>query len=183
MLNAMLLLACLMAGSPAPQNSPPQETLTPATLPAYLDHYSGNFQAVEVAYSELAGEKLSLRDEAGQPMTRRHIEDRRKSLAELRQTTRQLAARPTDLVLALTLMTQTEELADDLYDLAQIAYDNDREELGRHFADLQVTMDGNKDRLQSYVLDLAAQTASRLQQLEKENARLEDQLKTLEHRP
>jgi len=178
MLKASLLLAGLLALSPLARGLPPQEKLTSSNLAGFLERFGGNFQVLEPAYSELASEKLPLRDESGQPLTRRHIEDRRKLLADLRQTTRRLASHPEDLVAALTLMVQTEELADDLYDLSQIAYDNDREVLAKRFADLAFTMDGNKDRLQRYTLDLAARVEERLQQLEKENAKPHDPLET-----
>jgi tryptophanyl-tRNA synthetase len=88
-----------------------------------------------------------------------------------------LAAHPKDLVLTATLVLQTENLADDLYDLSQIAYDNDKEELGNHLTDLQTSMDHNKDALANYLLSLAEEVQNRVEELEKDKADLEQKLK------
>jgi hypothetical protein len=154
-----------------------EEKLTASTLPDFLTRYDTNFAALDAAYSELANEQLPLRDEQGQPVGRRPIEDRRQALADLRQTARQLAANPQDLVLTATLVLHTENLADDLFDLSQIAFDNDLEDLGKRLSDLQITMDHNKDLLAAYLLALAQEKEARLHQLEKENAELEQKLK------
>lgn len=153
------------------------EKLTPSNLPDFLARYESNFAPLDAAYGELANEQLPLRDEEGRPVGRRPIEDRRQALADLRKTARQLAADPQDLVLAATLALRTENLADDLFDLSQIALDNDREDLGKRLSDLQITMDENQRLLASYLLTLAAGTQDRIHQLEKEKADLEQKLK------
>jgi hypothetical protein len=154
-----------------------EEKLTPSNLPDFLARYDSNFGPLDAAYGELANEQLPLRDEEGRAVGRRPIEDRRQALTDLRKTARQLAAEPQDLVLTATLVFGTENLADDLFDLSQIAFDNDREELGRQLSDLQVTMDHNKGLLASYLLALAGEKQDRIRQLEKEKAELEQKLK------
>ena len=91
-----------------------------------------------------------------------------------------MAAKPEDLVLATTLVIRTESLADDLFDLSQVAYDNDREELGNKLNNLQVTMEDNKGLLADYLLALAADKQNRLQQLEKEVEDLHQKLRAEE---
>jgi len=88
-----------------------------------------------------------------------------------------LANKPEDLVLATTLVIRTEGLADDLFDLSQMAYDNDREELGNRLNALQITMEDNKELLADYLLALAAEKQNRLQQLEREVDELHRKLK------
>lgn len=95
----------------------------------------------------------------------------------MRQTARQLALKPEDLVLAATLVIRTESLADDLFDLSQVAFDNESEELGNRLSTLQITMEENKEMLADYLLALAAQKQNRLQQLEKEVDELHRKLK------
>jgi hypothetical protein len=172
-----LLLLVLLAFSMFPSLALAQKKLTLSNLPDFLAGYDRNFPVLEALFAELANENLPLRDEKGQPLGRRPIEDRRQALSDLRGTARQLAANPQDLVLAATLVTRTETLADDLFTLSQIAYDNDREELGKRLADLQLTMDRNKEFLETCLLTLAAQTQERLKQLEAENEELRRKLK------
>ncbi len=174
---SLLLLAVL--GSIASSICAEQAKLTPSGLPEFLAGFDKHFGSLDGVYTDFADEPLPLRDEAGQPLGRRPIEDRRQSLADLRQTARELAASPRDLVLAATLVFQTETLADDLFDLSQIAYDNDREELGKRLADLQTTLDHNRDLLANYVLTLAAEEQDRLRQLESEKADLLQKLKEI----
>lgn len=128
-------------------------------------------------YAELEVENLPLRDETGQPVGRRPINDHRKALADLRQTLRQLAATPQDLVFVTTVFVQTEALADDLFDLSQVAYDNDREELAKRLADLLTGVDQSKERIESYALSLAAEMQERIHKLEDENRDLQQKLK------
>ena len=154
-----------------------QEKLSPSNLPQFLKLYDTNFPLLDQVYRELTDEALPLRDTAGQPLERRRIQDRRQALNDLRQNALRLAISPQDLVAAATLVLKTEELADDLFDLSQIAYDNDREELGKRLSDLQITMANNKDTLAAYLLALAAQKQERINQLEKEKAELERKLK------
>ena len=74
-------------------------------------------------------------------------------------------------------MIRTKSLADDLFDLSQVAYDNDREELGNRLSALQITMEDNKELLADYLLALAAEKQNRLQQLEREVDELHRKLK------
>ena len=113
-----------------------------------------------------------MRDEAGQSLTRRHIEDRRQALSDLVTTVHQLAASPQDMVSATKLLVQSETLADDLFDLSQVAYDNNREELGRQLADFLRVMDHHNALIESYALSLAAEKETRLRELEKQNQEL-----------
>jgi len=156
----------------------PQQKLTTTNLPDYLARYDTNFGPLEAVFKDLTNEDLPLTDEAGQPLARRPLADRLVSLANLRQTARQLAAKPDDLVLTTTVVIRTEALADDLFDLSQVAYDNDREELGNRLNSLQVTMEENKQLLADYLLALAAEKQSRLQQLEREVDDLRQKLKS-----
>lgn len=168
---ALLALACV------PGRLSAQQKLTPSSLPEFLKQYKTNFSLLDEAYRELAEEELPLRDERGQPLGRRPIQDRRQALSDLRQNVLRLSADPQDLVSTATLVFKTENLADDLFGLSQIAYDNDQEELGKRLADLQITMDHNKDMLAAYLLALAAEKQERIGQLEKEKADLERKLK------
>ena len=168
---ALLAFACI----PSPLSA--QEKLTPSNLPAFLKQYDTNFSLLDEVYRELAEGDLPLRDERGQPLERRPIEDRRQALSDLRQNVLRLGANPQDLVFTATLEFKTENLADDLFDLSQIAYDNDQEELGKRLGDLQITMDHNKEMLAAYLLALAAEKQERIEQLEREKAELERKLK------
>jgi len=154
-----------------------QEKLSSSNLSEFLKQYDTNFSLLDGVYRELGEDALPLRDEKGHLLGHRPIEDRRQSLSDLRQSVLQLGTHPQDLVIAAKLVFKTETLADDLFDLSQIAYDNDREELGKHLEDLQLTMDHNKEVLAAYLLDLAAQAQDRIVQLEKDKAELERKLK------
>ena len=145
-----------------------QQKLTPTNLPDFLGRYDTNFGPLESVFKDLENEKLPLRDENGQPLARRRLENRLLIATNLRQTARQLAASPEDLVLTATVVIKTEALADDLFDLAQIAYDNDREELGNQLNTLELTMGENEDLLSDYFLRLSSEKQERLRQLEKE---------------
>ncbi len=159
------------------------EKLTPATFPEFLSRYEAGLRPVDEAYAELENENLPLRDEMGQPLVgRRRIIDRRQRLEQLLKTLHQLEANPPDLVLTTTLLVQTEALADDLFDLSQMAYDNDREELAKRLSDTEATMDHNADLVEAYTLDLAALKQQRIEELEKENRGLQQKLKEFEHR-
>ena len=160
-----------------PGTSTAQEKLSSSNLSEFLKQYETNFSLLDGVYRELAEDALPLRDEKGHLLGHRPIEDRRQSLSDLRQSVLQLDAHPHDLVIAAKLVFKTETLADDLFDLSQIAYDNDREELGKHLEDLQLTMDHNKEVLSAYLLDLAFQAQDRIVQLEKDKAELERKLK------
>ena len=181
MRNCLVIFA-LVVCTLLPVSLAAQESLTPANLPDFIAAYDKNFEPIETLYSELINEQLPLRDEQGQPLGRRPLEDRRQALSDLREVADQFARSPQDLVLSARLVLRTESLADDLFDLSQIAYDNDREELARRLADLQTTMDHDREALASYLLDLAGQNQERLKELEKENAELQAKLKTVERK-
>jgi hypothetical protein len=155
----------------------PQQKLTATNLPDFLARYDTNFGPLEVVFKDLANENLPLTDELGQPLARRPFANRLLAVTNLRQTARQFAANPEDLVLACTVVIRTESLADDLFDLSQVAYDNDREELGSRLSTLQITMEGNQELLADYLLALAAEKQNRLQQVEKEVDELHQKLK------
>jgi hypothetical protein len=154
-----------------------QEKLSATNLSDFLARYDTNFGPLEAVFKQLANENLPLRDEAGHPLARRPFEDRLAAMANLHSTSRQLAAKPEDLVLAATIVIQTESLADDLFDLSQVAYDNDLEELGDHLGALEVTMEDNKQLLADYLLAVAAEKQNRLQQLEQEVDELNQKVK------
>jgi hypothetical protein len=154
-----------------------QQKLNATNLPDFLARYDTNFGPLDAVLNDLKNENLPLTDQAGQPLARRPLADRLLALTNLRQTARQLATKPEDLVLATTLVIRTEGLADDLFDLSQMAYDNDREELGNRLNALQITMEDNKELLADYLLALAAEKQNRLQELEKEVDELHRKLK------
>jgi hypothetical protein len=172
-----LILLFLVSVAIFPATLRPQQKLTATNLPDFLARYDTNFGPLEAVFKDLANENLPLTDESGQPLARRPMQDRLLALTNLRQSARQLAAKPEDLVLATTLVIRTESLADDLFDLSQVAYDNDREELGNRLSTLQTTMEENKELLADYLLALAAEKQNRLQQLEKEVDELRQKLK------
>jgi len=163
---------------PFPHGLPGDDAqLAPSDLPAFLLHYEEGLKPLDSIYTDLENQNLPLRDEDGQPLGRHPINDHRKALADLRQTLHQLAAAPQDLVLSTTLLVQTEELSDNVYDLSQIAYDNDREELASHLDELLPGLDRNKELIEAYTLSLAADVEKRALKLENENRALEQKLK------
>jgi hypothetical protein len=89
-------------------------------------------------------------------------------LVEIRSDVDCLAVKPDDLVLTMKFLSHTERLADDVYDLSQIAYDSDREELGKQFTDLLTVLDRDQDQIQAYALTLAAAKQHRIQTIEQE---------------
>lgn len=155
----------------------PQQKLTATNLPDFLARYDTNFGPLEAAFKDLESENLPLLDDEGQPVTRRSLEDRLLALGDLRRTARRLAAQPEDLVLAATVVIRTETLSDDLFDISQVAFDNDREELGNRLNALQITMGENEGLLADYLLALAAQKQEKLRQLEREVEALHQKLK------
>ena len=171
------ILVCLISLALFPASLLAQQKLTATNLPDFLARYDTNFGPLEGVFKDLTNENLPLTDETGQPLARRPLADRLQSLADLRQTARQLAAKPDDLVSAATLVIRTESLADDLFDLSQVAYDNDREELGSRLNNLQITMEDNQGLLADYLLALAADKENQLQKLEKEVDDLHQKLK------
>ncbi len=153
------------------------DELTPSSLPDFLSDYERSLIPLDAAYADLANETLAPLDEKGQPLGHRPIENRRQAIADLRQTLHRLTANPQDLLLTTTLFIQTETMADDLFDLSQIAYDNDREELGKRLSDLMTALDRYRDGIESYMLSLARDAQERLGRLERENRDLQQKLK------
>lgn len=153
------------------------EQLTPSTLPHFLAEYEARLESVDAAFQSLEGANLPLLDESGRPLERRSIKDRHRTVSDLRDTVKRLGAKPQNLVLALTFFDRSEKLADDLYDLSQIAYDNDQEELGGRLTELVTTEDHYQDLIESYALDLAAKKEEQLSKLESEKRDLEAKLK------
>ena len=153
------------------------ETLSAQKMPEFLARYPKLLEPLDVAYEGLESENLPLVDDSGQPVGRHPIENRREALAELRDTLDKLRAEPRNLTLATKLFIQSESLTDDLYDLSQIAYDNDREELGKQLSDLVARLDAERDSIESYTLVLAQEKEDRISQLEAENAKMRQQIK------
>ena len=182
--RALALFPFLAVASSVCATGPQAETqtqkLTASGLPQFLADFEKGLAPLDSAFDDLENAKLSLLDEGGHPLGRRNIQDRRKTLSDLRDTAKQLEASPQDLVLTMTLFDRTERLADDLYDLSQIAFDNDQEELGTRLADLLTSFDRNQDLIESYALTLAAEKEERLRALEKENQELQQKLKEAE---
>jgi len=154
-----------------------EKILTASNLPAFLDRYENNLKPVEAAYSDLENENLPLMDETGQPLGHRPIENRRQALAEVRSTLEHVRSEPGNLSFTLALFFQTESLTDDLFDLSQIAYDNDREELAKRFADLMAPLDEQRNILEGYALSLAREKEQRIERLERDNRDLQLKLK------
>ena len=92
------LLLCLITVAIFPTSALPQQKLTSTNLPDFLARYDTNFGPLEAVFKDLTYENLPLTDETGQPLARRPLADRLQSLANLRQTARQLSAKPDDLV-------------------------------------------------------------------------------------
>src|SRR5215469_17313074 len=131
-------------------------SLPRSELPQFLARYEQSLKPIDAAYADLSDQPFPMGDDSGKRVGRREIKERRKIVADARTTARELAARPDDLVLALTLFDLTEKLGDDLYDLSQIAYDNDLEEPATRLTELLATVDYNQDTIEAYVFNLAA---------------------------
>jgi len=101
-------------------------SLTRSELPQFLASYEQSLKPIDTAYADLIDQPFPMREDSGKRVSRGDIKNRRKIIADLRVTARELASSPEDLVLALTLFDLTEKLGDDLYDLSQIAYDMKR---------------------------------------------------------
>src|SRR5438270_12836436 len=79
------------------------QKLTESALPQFLAEFEKGLAPLDAAFDDLENAKLSLLDEGGHPLGRRNIQDRRKTLSDLRDTVKQLEASPQDLVLTMTL--------------------------------------------------------------------------------
>jgi hypothetical protein len=161
-----------------PQSSVTEtQKLSSATLPKFLNEYARTVGSVAEAFNQLDKEKLPLFDQSGHALGRRTIKDRSKELVEIRSDLDRLAAKPDDLVFTMKLLNHTERLADDVYDVSQIAYDNDREELGKQLTDLLSRLDRDQDQMEAYALTLAAEEQDRIQAVEQENRHLKAESK------
>ena len=119
MRRVFIPLLLISAAAILPNALSADQKLSATNLPDFLAKYNTNSMPLEKVYKELTNQDLPLRDQSGQPLARRPIQDRLAALTTLRQTERQLAAKPEDLVLATTIVIQTESLAtDDLFDLS-----------------------------------------------------------------
>jgi hypothetical protein len=177
---ALLVALAGLAGSPALQAQQPVPSQ--ADLQEFLARHRDAMRPLEQLFDELADEDLPLEDVRGQSLTRRNIEDRRQSVRDLTATIDALALAPQDLVLATRLFVQTETLTDDLFDLSQAAYDDDREELAKRLHDLETVIDRHRAWTESYLLSLAADRQARLVKVEQENAELKKKLAVHEQR-
>jgi hypothetical protein len=153
-----------------------QAPLTSSDLPRFLTGYEQSLEPIDAAYSDLMNQPWPIRDDSGKRVGRREIKDRRKIVADLRKNAKELAASPDDLLLALSLFDRTEKLGDDLYDLSQIAYDNDMEEPAMRLTQLLATVDHNQDIIADYVFSLANQKQKQLLELRKENQEMRQKL-------
>jgi ABC-type phosphate transport system auxiliary subunit len=173
--SLLLLVAVFLTLAPA--RGAQEETLTAEGMPEFAARYQKMLEPLDAVYEDLENENLALMDESGKPMGHRPLEDRRQALTELRQTLEELPAEPRGLTLVTTLFIQSESLTDDLYDLSQVAYDNDREELAKQLSDLATNLDAERGRIESYTLSLATEKEERIKQLEVDNANLRQELK------
>jgi DNA repair exonuclease SbcCD ATPase subunit len=147
--------------------------------PGFLATYENSLRPLDALYDDLESENMPLTDESGQPLGHRPIANRRESLDELRHTLTQLRDDPRNMVVVTRLFIESEALSDDLYDLSQTAFDNDREELGKRLSDLVNSLDAQRDAIENYTLSLATEKEDRLRQLESENANLRAELERL----
>jgi hypothetical protein len=176
MRKALVLLVALAGLTGSSVLRAQQPAPSSADLEEFLARHRDAVRPIQQVFDELTDQDLPLEDERGQPLTRRNIQDRRKSLRDLTATIDALALAPQDLVLTTRLFVQTETLTDDLFDLSQAAYDDDQEELGKRLHDLQTVIGRHRAWLESYLLSLAADRQARLVKLEKENAELKKKL-------
>jgi hypothetical protein len=166
-----IVLFCLLPAARAQEPNPVGDN-----VPGFLAAYENSLRPLDALYDDLESGDLPLKNESGQPQGHRPIANRRQSLDELRHTLTQLRGDPRNLVLVTTLFIESEALTDDLYDLSQTAYDNDREELGKRLADLVASLDAQRDAIETYTLSLASEKEDRLRQLESQNANLRSEL-------
>lgn len=167
----LLLLFCLTLGLQG-QDQP----LTATSLPRVLGDYQQTLQQVDAAFTEILSEKMPLLDDSGRPVGRHNIEDRHKEVAAMREIAKQLTASPQDLVVTLRLADGTEKLGDDVYDLSQMAFNSDREELANRLARLLPAVDLVQDALGSYAVSLADGKQKRIVELELEVQELRQKL-------
>ena len=182
MRTGLLLLPLLLA--PTPRAAPQKDLLKVSNLPDFVAQYQHRLVSIGTACGELGTEKLPLRDRAGKDLGKEPAEHCRASVDDARQSARQLASLPRDMVWALTLYIQTEDLADDLYDLEQMAYDSGFEDTGRRLGELLEPLESDRDRLENYLLNLISERQEYLRQLEARNRDLaKEVLRLSKHAP
>lgn len=166
------IAVCLTPAWSAQQSSTESPDVTGVTA-----RYEESLKPLDAIFEELESENLPLKDESGEPIGHRPIQNRRQALEDLRQTLEKLRMDPASLKWATTFLIQSESLSDDLYDLSQIAYDNDREELGKRLSEVVGELDAQRDSIEGLALALADAKENQLRKLEDENASLRQQLK------
>jgi len=171
--SCLALLSCMAVNARSDETATP---ITPANLRQFLARYEQSLEPIDAAYADLMSQPFPMRDDSGRRVGRREIKDRRKIVADLRAAVQVLAASPENLVLALTLFDHTEKLGDDLYDLSQIAYDNDLEEEATRLTELLTTLDHNQDLIEGYVFNLAAEKEKQILELRKESGEMRKRL-------
>ena len=176
----LLLAAVVLVCSPrlmAQEDNPTAESVL-----AQVDRYEATLQPLDSLLDDLESENLQINNDSGGPQEHRPIQNRRQALAELRQTIQKLRTQPEDLKSVVMLLVQSEALSDELFDLVQTAYDNDREELGRHISEVVTAIDAQQDSVQALTLALADEKEARIKKLEAENENLRKQLKQARER-
>ncbi|HEV2418501.1 MAG TPA: hypothetical protein VGX94_11910 [Terriglobia bacterium] len=143
------------------------DKLTPSNLSAFLKTFTSDADQVNDAFESMSKTKLPMFDAKGQTLGRRRIKDRQQTVVDLKKTLQDFKSRPENLVVAMTLSAQTEELADEIYDLTELAYDNDQEETAMRLTRLLGHFNDDASLIQAYALGLASQKEQRLSQLEK----------------
>ncbi len=174
-LSFLFLTALVLSLSPALDAQ--ESNSTAADVSGVTARYEESLKPLDAIFEDLGNENLPLKDESGEPIGHRPIENRKQALEDLRQTLEKLRMNPESLKWATTFLIQSESLSDDLYDLSQIAYDNDREELGRRLSEVVGELDAQTDAIENLVFALAGAKEKRIRQLEDENANLHQQLK------
>jgi DNA repair exonuclease SbcCD ATPase subunit len=176
MRKSFLLLAAVVLVC-SPRLMAQGENLTAESVTAQLDRYEATLQPLDSLLDDLESENLQMNNDTGAPVEHRPIQNRRQALAELRRTIETLRAQPEDLKGVVTLLVQSEALSDELFDLEQVAYDNDREELGRRISEVVTAIDAQQESVQALTMALADQKEARIKKLEEENETLRKQLK------
>lgn len=143
------------------------DNLTLSNLPSFLKTFNADVNQVNEVFEHLARASMPMFDAKGQTLGRRKIKDRQQTVVDLKKTLDDFERRPDNLVVTMTLSAQTEELADELYDLTEIAYDNDQEETALDLTRLLGDFNDDAGLIQAYALNLAAEKEGKLSRLEK----------------
>lgn len=176
MRKSVLLLAAVAVVC-SPRLSAQEDNPTAESVTAQVERYEKTLEPLDSVLDDLESENLQMNNDSGGQQEHRPIQNRRQALAELRQTIAQLRGQPEDLKGVVTLLVQSEALSDELFELVQVAYDNDREELGRRISDVVTAIDAQQESVQALVMTVADVKEARIKKLEAENAELREQLK------